>query len=60
MAIAIRELCADINAPLSGNDQFAFIGDWEEPGPLRDTFIDLNAPLTLHRNDIDRLLNLAP
>ncbi|ORJ52703.1 hypothetical protein B5M45_30405 [Mycobacterium simiae] len=60
MAIAVRELCADINTLLSGNDQFAFTDDWEEPCPLRDTFIDLNAPLTLHRNDIDRLLNLVP
>ncbi|MHA7658413.1 hypothetical protein ACX9NJ_23520 [Mycobacterium sp. ML2] len=60
MAIAIRELCTDLNALLSGNDDFAFIDDVEEPCALRDIFIGLNAPLTLHRNDIDRLLNLVP
>lgn len=57
LAIAVGELCADINTPLSGNDQFAFIADYEEPCPLRDVFIGLRGPVTLHRNDIDRLLS---
>ncbi|KEP42273.1 hypothetical protein MKSMC1_25650 [Mycobacterium kansasii] len=56
LAIAIKELCVDINAELSGNDQFEFIGDREEPCGLRDLFIGLDTPTTLHRNDIDRLL----
>lgn len=59
LAIAIGELCADINTTLSGKDQFPYVDNRELPNALRDTFIELTGPLTLHRNDIDRALNVA-
>lgn len=59
LAIAIGELCADINTTLSGKDQFPYVDNRELPNALRDTFIELTGPLTLPRNDIDRALNLA-
>lgn len=58
LAIAIGELCADINTTLSGEDQFPYVDDRELPCALRDMLMELNGPLTLDRNEIDRALNL--